>query len=432
MNAIASSGEAAYGRATRQSRSKRPAVLMLALGLLTASMIALTPGVAAAATGTLGPGAVLTAGQELTSPDGHYDLVMQSDGNLVVYIAGGRALWSSKTEGNPGDYAVMQTNGNFVIYSSSNQTLWSTNTTGAGCSDFVMQDDGNLVLYNSAGKAAWASGTLNSVLEPSDKLTAGEELYSNSRQYDLIMQADGNLVLYDSAGKALWSSKTDGDQGDYLIMQPDGNLVIYSSAGKALWSSKTDGKTGDHLIVQNDGNVVIYVGTTAVWDTGTEHATRQTAQAARAAATPVPNCGVPVTPPPTTPTPTPTPAPAPAPVVVYVPVLVYVPAPSAPHHVKVRLTMSWTWNREHTRLYRVTGTRIPKHAAITVSCHGRGCPHKAQVASVHIKRLLKSLAGDRYKAGDRIFITIRSPGEVAERIELWIRDGKEPRVKLLR
>jgi hypothetical protein len=117
--------------------------------------------------------------------------------------------------------------------------------------------------------------------------------------------------------------------------------------------------------------------------------------------------------------------------VVYVPVAVYVPAPRSPHHVKVKLTMSWTWNQERTRLYRVVANRIPEHAAISVSCHGRGCPHSAQVASVHVRRLLKSLAGSSYRAGDRIFITIRVPREVSERVELWIRDGKEPRVKLL-
>jgi hypothetical protein len=359
---------------------------------------------------------------------------MQSDGNLVLYTAGGRALWSSKTNGDVGDSAVMQTNGNFVVYSSSNQALWSTNTTGSDCASLDLQDDGNLVLYNSAGKAAWSSATVNSVLEPGEKLTAGEEIFSSTEHYRLIMQADGNLVLYNTANDPLWNSHTEKNPGDYAIMQTDGNLVVYSSAGKALWSSGTSGKKGAHLIVQDDGNVVIYVGSTAVWATKTEQdATREPGvRAASAAASPPANCGIPFT---TTPTPTPTPAPAPtptpAPVVVYVPTVVYVPAPRAPHHVKVKLTMSWTWNRGTTRLYRVVAGRAPKHASIDVVCRGRGCPRKAQVASVHIRRLLKSLAGHSYAAGDRVFVTIRAPGEVAERVELWIRYGKEPRVKLL-
>lgn len=35
------------------------------------------------------------------------------------------------------------------------------------------------------------------------------------------------------------------------------------------------------------------------------------------------------------------------------------------------------------------------------------------------------------RAGDRILITIRVPGEAPERIELWIRFGPKPRVKLV-
>jgi hypothetical protein len=407
--------------ASPPSRAGRPARSALLVGLLSAAVIALTPAVAAAATSTLSPGGVLTAGQSISSPDGHYQLIMQSDGNLVLYVAGGRALWSSKTHGDTGDYAVMQTNGNFVVYSSTNQALWSTNTTGADCAQLDVQDDGNLVLYSAAGKAQWASATVNSVLEAGDKLTAGQELYSASEQYRFIMQSDGNLVLYSSSGKALWSSHTDGHTGDYAIMQSDGNFVVYSSAGKALWDSATDGKKGDHLIVQNDGNVVIYVGSTAAWDTGTDQKTTRQASVRDAAA--VANCGVP--------TPTPTPTPAPPPVVVYVPVIVYLPAPHAPHHVKVKLTMSWTWDRGHTQLHRVLATRIPAHAAISVTCRGRGCPGSKPVASVHIKRLLRSLAGHRYAAGDHIFVTVRARGEKAERIELTIRYGKEPTAELL-
>jgi hypothetical protein len=93
--------------------------------------------------------------------------------------------------------------------------------------------------------------------------------------------------------------------------------------------------------------------------------------------------------------------------------------------------MSWTWNGDRTRLYRVVPGRLPRHAAIAVSCRGRGCPRGANVASVHVKRLLRSLAGHSYRAGDRIYITIRVPHEVSERVELQIRDGREPRAKLL-
>jgi hypothetical protein len=416
----------ARGEPRSPSRAGRAALLVV----VTTAMLALTPALAAATpASTLNPGGTLSAGQELGSPDGHYDLLMQSDGNLVLYTAGGRALWSSKTGGQTGDQAVMQTDGNLVLYDASSQAIWSTNTSGADCAHLTLQDDGNLVLYGTSG-AVWASNTVNSVLDPGETLTAGEEIVAYHEQYRLIMQGDGNLVLYNSAGKALWSTGTWGEPGNHVVMQGDGNLVVYSSGGRAMWNSKTEGNNGARLIVQDDGNLVIYRGSTPVWASKTVQAGIRQATARAASTTPPGNCGVPLPAPPPTPTPTPTPAPPP-PVIVYVPVVVHVPTPRAPHHVKVRLTMTWTWSGGHTRLFEVGANRVPRRAAVTVTCRGRGCPAKARVASVHVRRLLKSLAGLSYSAGDRIFITIRAPGEVAERVELWIRFGRKPRVKLL-
>ena len=404
--------------------SRRPPFLgrvALAFALATAAL-ALAPAVAAAA-GTLGPGGTLTAGQVLTSPDGHYDLVMQSDGNLVLYLETGRALWSTKTAGNPGDHAVMQTNGNLTVYDAGGNALWSTNTAGDNCAYLTVQNDGNVVLYGSSG-AVWATGTVNSVLQPGDELTAGQELYSNSEQFRLIMQGDGNLVLYDGAGRALWATATEGQGGVRAVMQGDGNFVVYTAAGAPVWNSVTEGKPGGRLVVQDDGNVVIYVGSTAVWASGTAGASFRRATVRAAAiphATPPGNCGVPLPPPPT----------PPQPIVVYVPVIVRVPVPRAPHHVKVRVAMSWTWNGDHTRLYAVDAKHVPRRAGVTVTCRGRGCPARAQVASAHVKRLLSSLAGQTYRAGDRLFITIRSPGQVPERIEVVIRSGREPTARLV-
>ncbi|RTZ89777.1 MAG: lectin [Deltaproteobacteria bacterium] len=54
-------------------------------------------------------------------------LLMQQDGNLVLYH-GGKAKWSTGTNGNPGAYFIMQNDGNAVVYSKNNKALWSTNT----------------------------------------------------------------------------------------------------------------------------------------------------------------------------------------------------------------------------------------------------------------------------------------------------------------
>lgn len=93
------------------------------------------------------------------SSGGDYYLVMQTDGNLVLYNDAGKALWDSKTQGNSGAYATLQTDGNFVVYSSAKKPLWASNTPGNAGDSLVVQADGNTVIYSKAGKALWNSET---------------------------------------------------------------------------------------------------------------------------------------------------------------------------------------------------------------------------------------------------------------------------------
>jgi hypothetical protein len=101
----------------------------------------------------------LEPGWVVYAPGGLYYLIMQSDGNLVLYSDAPKALWSSGTSGHPGDYAYMQTDGNLVVYSSANKALWSSGTSGNAGATLDMQSDANLVVYSSAGKALWSSKT---------------------------------------------------------------------------------------------------------------------------------------------------------------------------------------------------------------------------------------------------------------------------------
>lgn len=104
------------------------------------------------------PGQVLYEGQERKHPAG-YRIVQQSDGNLVLFDGSGKAIWSTKTEGNPGARTIMQPEGNVVVYSQDNRPLWSTKTEGKKPGGMVVQDDGNLVLYDSSKNPIWASDT---------------------------------------------------------------------------------------------------------------------------------------------------------------------------------------------------------------------------------------------------------------------------------
>ncbi|AWV35185.1 lectin [Paenibacillus odorifer] len=101
------------------------------------------------------PGQKLDKGQSIQSSNGLYTLILQQDGNLVIYSQG-KAIWASNTAGRAVSQAIMQTDGNFVIYGYPN-AVWATGTNGWNNAYIVMQDDGNLVVYGF--KAAWASGT---------------------------------------------------------------------------------------------------------------------------------------------------------------------------------------------------------------------------------------------------------------------------------
>lgn len=181
------------------------------------------------------------------------ELRMQTDGNLVLYMAG-RAVWSSRTAGNPGAYAVMQSDNNVVVYSAAGRALWNA---GAVCN----------IDYNSDDFIGDQMQT---------EFRAGHFMQSPDRRYRLVLQSDGNLVLY-SPTRAIWSSGTAGNPGAVLRHQTDNNVVLYSKAGKALWSTRTGSNNQQenwqfrsYLSLQNDGNLVLYRESRgAVWSTRT-------------------------------------------------------------------------------------------------------------------------------------------------------------------
>jgi hypothetical protein len=109
----------------------------------------------------LNPGQTLQRGTDhdrLKSASGTYSLIMQEDGNLVLYKAGGHALWASNTAGTDSQRAVMQNDGNFVIYKVNDQAIWASNTAGKPGCFLIMQNDGNLVIYQP-NAPVWATGT---------------------------------------------------------------------------------------------------------------------------------------------------------------------------------------------------------------------------------------------------------------------------------
>lgn len=225
---------------------------------------------------SLQPGQSLNTGSYLMSPAAHSVLMLQNDGNLVLYNDS-VPQWSSGTNGTDASRLIMQTDGNLVLYNATGKALWNSATNGNANARVTLQSDGNLVIYSSNDAPLWATATYHvpsysgSVLHllKGGTLLPMQSLQMADRTHVLMMQTDGNLVLY-SGGTPIWASYTQGHPGAYAVMQADGNLVIYAPTRQPLWATYTNANPGSTIVLQNDGNVVIYnAAVKPVWQTQT-------------------------------------------------------------------------------------------------------------------------------------------------------------------
>ena len=97
----------------------------------------------------------LTANQRITSANGSHYLIMQGDGNLVLYTSSNRALWATGTNGSGAIRARFQGDGNLVLRNSSGSSVWSSKTNGSGAIRLQVVNQGNVYLFNSAGNVVW-------------------------------------------------------------------------------------------------------------------------------------------------------------------------------------------------------------------------------------------------------------------------------------
>jgi hypothetical protein len=103
----------------------------------------------------------LNVNDQLVPQNGTTHLLMQGDGNLVLYRNdNGRPLWASNTWNLPVTHAIMQGDGNFVCYSADGHPYYATGTDSHPGAWIVLQDDGNLVVYSASNNPLWASGTV--------------------------------------------------------------------------------------------------------------------------------------------------------------------------------------------------------------------------------------------------------------------------------
>jgi hypothetical protein len=100
----------------------------------------------------------LMPGQSLVSPgDSGFTLTLQLDGNLVQY-SNNKALWATNTAASNIWDVIMQGDGNLVVFDAHNHVLWASGTSGSLGSTLIVQGDGNLVIYNAQNVAIWSTG----------------------------------------------------------------------------------------------------------------------------------------------------------------------------------------------------------------------------------------------------------------------------------
>jgi hypothetical protein len=213
---------------------------------------------AAVARSTLQPGDTLTAGQQLTSDNGRFQVVMQTDGNVVELDAANKVIWSTQTGSNDGAKLIFQQDGNLVVHSATGKTaLWASGTAASrAAAKLLLQDDGNLVLYHASGKALWGSMQDNTILFTGQVLRAGQSRISVDKRYTVHQQEDGNLVVLRNATRTvLWSSQTGAHPGAYTVLA--GSLVTFDRNGKQLFTTGPTSFDNNTVVMQSDGNLVI-------------------------------------------------------------------------------------------------------------------------------------------------------------------------------
>jgi hypothetical protein len=163
----------------------------------------------------------LNPGDILFSATRAFQLIFQTDGNLVLYVVDDstlpvditqaqytKPLWATGTNGKGAVRCNMQTDGNLVLYAANGTPVWASNTNGNPGAFLRCQDDGNLVLYLGA-RPLWSSGTnarshggsMGTRSSPSLQTGFGFQLNAYSpqnyhtvwQQYVMIV-ADGGIV----------------------------------------------------------------------------------------------------------------------------------------------------------------------------------------------------------------------------------------------
>ncbi|GEM_PF-537858 len=147
-------------------------------------------------------GTRLSPGDYLQSATG-YVLVMQDDGNLVLYDPAGQATWASGTAGHQGAWATLKTDGNLVVYSSGGEALWSTRTWGYQGARLTLTTGGVATIYDQYGHPLWASTPAPPASAP--RLAPGAAQSPSGQELVAVTAPDGSVTVATTAPSGSWT-----------------------------------------------------------------------------------------------------------------------------------------------------------------------------------------------------------------------------------
>lgn len=173
-------------------------------------------------------GQTLTPGQNITSANGQYWFGLTPSGQLGITSIGVMWMWILPAYAN--SKLVFQTNGDLQLLDSGSNLVWETATTGKNPSYLVMQNDGNVVMYDVNGKQLWSYGP-NSPARRSAN-TTGLTQFSNTGTYQqgYIYNPSTGLYLQYDPTKSYASNTTNNQFGNALTTTGalSGNASLFS------------------------------------------------------------------------------------------------------------------------------------------------------------------------------------------------------------
>ncbi len=269
---------------------------------------------------SLQAGDQLLVNEQLTSINGRFALLMQSDGNLVIRsLDTNQVLWASNTDGSGAVRVRLQADGNIVMRTNAGSSVWSSGTNGSGRVTLILENDGILVLRDNSGGTIWStrpdpeepqdivrpvitlvgsasvsltqggtfndlgataldnrdgdisdnimvSGSVNTsvvgphILQYNVSDSAGNSAITVIRSVEVLAPPSGGLRVALHSGSALLVNERliSSNQKYTLTMQADGNLVLLDvTANAVLWSANTAGSGAVQVKLQGDGNIVM-------------------------------------------------------------------------------------------------------------------------------------------------------------------------------